>query len=309
MKYAIISDIHGNMPALQAVIDDANNNLVDEYIFTGDYYGDLPYPNEVVNTIRGIKKSHVIRGNKEGYLLDLLNSEQSEWLHEQLAPIYWNYRELDNDNLKYLISLPEDIKIVTPVGNHTIHLFHASSYLFKSSNMRLLSSSKYAEKMNQKGFSHDEYLSYVSNILSSDDKITGILDGFDTDVHIFGHSHIQWHTVINNKVIINPGSCGLPLDFDNRAAYTILEVDGSTIGIQEKRIPYNIDDTIHYAMNSGLNNNARIWCRIVFDELLSAKDEITFFFRHVEATAVSRNDNERPYSSATWNAAATSWKK
>lgn len=309
MKYAIISDIHGNMPALQAVLDDANNNLVDEYMFIGDYYCDLPYPNEVVNAIRGIKKSHIIRGNKEGYLLNLLKSEQSEWLYEQLAPLYWNYRKLDNDNLKYLMSLPEDMKIVTPIGDHTIHLFHASSYLFKSTNLKLLSSSKYAEKMNIKAFSHDEYLSYIKSILSSDDKIVEILHGLDTDVHIFGHSHIQWHTVINNKVIINPGSCGLPLDFDNRAAYTILEVDGSTIGIQEKRIPYNIDDTIHYTMNSGLYDNARIWCEIVFDELLSGKDEITFFFRHVETTALSRNDKQRPYSNATWKAAAASWKK
>lgn len=47
MKIAIISDVHGNYPALLAVISDAIRNNVDQFIFVGDYIFDLPYPNEV----------------------------------------------------------------------------------------------------------------------------------------------------------------------------------------------------------------------------------------------------------------------
>ncbi|GCD10569.1 metallophosphoesterase family protein [Clostridium tagluense] len=308
MRYAVISDIHGNLPALNAVIDDAKRNFIDEYVFVGDYYCDLAYPNEVVNTIKNIKGAHVIKGNKEKYLDVLLNSDQSEWVYEQFAPLYWNYRELDDDNLQYLIGLPEDKKIQPPNSNHKMHLFHAPAFLFKSTNMDLLSSSKYVERMIQENFSHEEYLCYVQKILSSDDKIVKILDGLDTDIVIFGHSHIQWHAEIDTKVIINPGSCGLPLDYDKRAAYTILELNENAINILERRIPYNISDTICYTMKSELYINAKTWCDIIFHQLNLAKEEITFFFRHVESIAKKKNDYSRPYSTTVWKEAANSWK-
>lgn len=308
MRYAVISDIHGNLPALNAVIDDAKRNFIDEYIFIGDYYCDLAYPNEVVNTVKNIMGAHVIKGNKENYLDRFLNSDQTEWVYEQFAPLYWNYRELDDDNLQYLIGLPGYKNILNPNGNHKMHLFHAPAFLFESTNMDLLSSSKFAEKMIQENFSHEEYLYYVQTILSSDDRIVKILDGLDTDIVIFGHTHIQWHAEINKKVIINPGSCGLPFDYDKRAAYTILELDERAINIRERRVPYNISDTICYTMKSELYINAKTWCEITFDQLNLAKDEITFFFRHVEMTAKKKNDYSRPYSNTIWNEAANSWK-
>ncbi|MCL2322126.1 MAG: hypothetical protein FWC47_08490 [Oscillospiraceae bacterium] len=51
IKYALISGIHGNLPALEAVIEDAIKNNVDQYVFLGDYCISLAYPNEVLNCI------------------------------------------------------------------------------------------------------------------------------------------------------------------------------------------------------------------------------------------------------------------
>ncbi len=82
MKYAIISDIHGNLPALNAVLEDARNHDVEAYMLVGDYYCDLPYPNEVVDTIRNLENAYVIKGNKEGYLNNLAKTDQSEWVFE-----------------------------------------------------------------------------------------------------------------------------------------------------------------------------------------------------------------------------------
>ena len=50
MRYAIFSDIHGNLPALQAALCDAKGYSVDKYLFLGDYIRDFPWPNEVVET-------------------------------------------------------------------------------------------------------------------------------------------------------------------------------------------------------------------------------------------------------------------
>ena len=60
MRFAIISDIHGNLPALNAVIDDAENNHVDTYIFTGDYCISNPYPDECISRIKNLHNKYMI---------------------------------------------------------------------------------------------------------------------------------------------------------------------------------------------------------------------------------------------------------
>ena len=71
MRYAVISDIHGNYPALKAVLADAGTQGTDTYLLLGDYTVVFPWVNEVTETIRGLKPSFVIRGNGEDYLIDL----------------------------------------------------------------------------------------------------------------------------------------------------------------------------------------------------------------------------------------------
>lgn len=68
MRFAIVSDIHGNLPALNAVIEDAEKNNINCYIFVGDYCLSNPYPDEVISRIRNLDKKYIIRGNEEKYL-------------------------------------------------------------------------------------------------------------------------------------------------------------------------------------------------------------------------------------------------
>ena len=73
MTYALISDIHGNMPALQAVLDDARGRNVQHHIFLGDYCLGLAYPNEVLDCIRSINSKYVVGGNEEDAIAGLKN--------------------------------------------------------------------------------------------------------------------------------------------------------------------------------------------------------------------------------------------
>ena len=57
MRFAIVSDIHGNLPALNAVIEDAEKNNINCYIFVGDYCLSNPYPDEVISRIRNLDKN------------------------------------------------------------------------------------------------------------------------------------------------------------------------------------------------------------------------------------------------------------
>ena len=84
MKYAIISDIHGNLPALKAVLEDAKNQNITHYLFAGDYCLSGPWPNECTQMIRAIPDKYVIRGNEEKYLEDLVGKDQSKWTDGQM---------------------------------------------------------------------------------------------------------------------------------------------------------------------------------------------------------------------------------
>ena len=64
-RYAIISDVHGNLPALRAVLDDAAKHRAGRYIFAGDYYMCLHCPNEVAEAIRRLRNAFVIKWNNE----------------------------------------------------------------------------------------------------------------------------------------------------------------------------------------------------------------------------------------------------
>ena len=78
MRYAIISDIHGNEPALKTVLEDAKSRNVEGYIVVGDYCLSNPYPNECITTIKHLENAYIIRGNEESYLAD---KEGNHFLH------------------------------------------------------------------------------------------------------------------------------------------------------------------------------------------------------------------------------------
>ena len=78
MKIAVISDVHGNMPAMSAVLSDAKDKGVDEFIFAGDYCLSGPYPDDCISTIRSLENAIVVRGNEERYLENLIGKDQSK---------------------------------------------------------------------------------------------------------------------------------------------------------------------------------------------------------------------------------------
>ena len=94
MKIALISDIHGNIDALEAVLKDAQVQGVEGYAFLGDYIFDLPFANDVVRRIRALPNATFISGNKEALLDRLAGEDQSTWTHNQVGVIYQTYREL-----------------------------------------------------------------------------------------------------------------------------------------------------------------------------------------------------------------------
>ena len=101
MKYAIISDIHGNMPALRLVLEDAHKHGAESYLLAGDYSIRAPWFNEVIPTLRRLPNVRAVCGNEEKYL----HFPQGE--DAQFAICYWAARQMHPENLVWLDSLPE----------------------------------------------------------------------------------------------------------------------------------------------------------------------------------------------------------
>lgn len=306
LRYAIISDIHGNLIAFQAVLKDIYYNQIDKIILLGDYCIDFPWANEVVNLIRSFDNTYVIRGNKEDYFINMEKEDPSSWNCEQLGAIYWNYRELALSNREYLKSLPERLDISD--GDNKIYLAHMPEMFFGKIFADTLTGADYPFIVSAyPGISHQDYLRYANKIIKNDRKLTDRLNRLPDGIYLFGHYHTQWYAEISGKLLINPGSCGLPMDNDNRASYTILDCNGPKCTVEEHRISYDVELTINLLKNSGLYKAAEIWSKINILHLKTGRQYINDFLQYVENVSRERGEETRPYSNELWKSSAEKW--
>lgn len=306
MKYAIISDIHGNMPALEAVLEDAGRSKVDEYIFLGDYCLCSPYPNEIVHTIKSMKNAYVIRGNEEDSFNTIINQDEKAWINGQYSTLYWCYNLMTKENLNYLSNLPAELTIQT--SNIPIRAFHSSKTYFNGTSTEELTNNNYSTSYRNKAFTHDDYINRINTSLCNDDTLKSVLTNLPDGIYTFGHTHVQWHYQIENKLLINPGSCGLPLDCLPGAPYTIIDITKNDCKVLERRVPYDIEKAIDNLKKSGLYHKATVMSSIIIDELRTGLSQIHAFLKFVDTYADEINDTVRPYSQETWNTAFEIWK-
>lgn len=305
MKYAIISDIHGNMPALEAVLEDAKKIGVDEYIFLGDYCLCSPFPNEVVNTIRNMTHSHVVGGNEEDYFDTIINQEENTWVNGQYSTLHWGYNAITKDNLNYLSNLPKELNIQD--SNAPIRGFHCSKTYFNGTRVEEFTNNNYSKNYRKKTFTREEYINTINNTLINDDNLKQVLTKIPDGIYTFGHTHVQWHMQIENKLLINPGSCGLPLDCLPGASYTIIDISNNNWQVLERRVQYDIEKSIDNLLKSELYQKARVMSSIVIDQLRTGLSQIHGFFEFINDYANEINDTIRPYSQETWNNAYEIW--
>jgi len=227
------------------------------FLLLGDYYTPFPWTNEIVETIRGIDSVVAIRGNGEGYLINLRGQNQNEWTSEQFKPIYWSYRTLKPENLEYLITLPETA--VVSYNGDNIYLFHSMNIFFRSKRIDIFHSSNFRKMMEILPFTHEEYLVRAKKeILSRSDALADIL-ALPKGIYLFGHNHLQFYMEYEGRIFINPGSCGVSCDCDTTAAYTILEYCENGWEVIERRVKYDLNLTAKGLRNSSFTVEAPFW--------------------------------------------------
>lgn len=258
MIYAVISDIHGNYPALKAVIGDAKAKGAQAFLLLGDYIRDTPTLNEVVDTIRSLPECTAVLGNGDIGVVSLDKTKPEYCEFEQMLPNFWTYKNLSKQNLCYLKSLPESADI-TLSGGKTVHLSHSVSMIHHNPRLGAFHSGDYARKMERSPFTMEEGMRDMQNAV---EKYSAEVAGYPGDICLFGHNHLQYSGSVAGKLLLNPGSCGMPADYDIRAPYALMYNTGEAVEIQLHRVQYDVEETIGSILDFDDFPQARFWGKL-----------------------------------------------
>ncbi|BBL80935.1 phosphoesterase [Rubrobacter xylanophilus] len=235
MKHALISDVHSNLPALEAVLADidAREDVAATY-HLGDLVGYAPWPNEVVALIRerGIPG---IAGNYDSTVANdykhcgcKAESPRAEELsHISYA---WTREHVEPETKAFLRGLPfrMDLRVR---GGHTsrpqITLVHGTPTL------------------NTLYWTEDRPDSFCTRMA----KTAGLREG---DLIAFGHTHKPWHREVGGVRFVNVGSVGKPKDGDWRACYALVEAGEEVGGVEFVRVEYDLERAMDGIHRSGL---------------------------------------------------------
>ena len=224
MRYALISDIHANIPALENVLSDIGAQPdVGATYHLGDLVGYAPWPDETVALLRESGISG-IAGNYDstvGTNYKHCGCKYEDPRHEQLSHVSfeWTKAHCSEETKRYLAALPLRIDL-KPLGGHvagpTVILLHGTPTL------------------NTLYWTADRPDSFCSQMA----KLAGAKAG---DVICFGHTHVPWTRVVDGIHFVNTGSVGRPKDGDPRAGYVLLDIGDGEPRVDMKRVGYEIE--------------------------------------------------------------------
>jgi len=235
MRYALISDIHANLPALEAVLAHiARQPDVAATYHLGDLVGYAPWPNEVVERLRGLGIAGVAGNYDSTVATDYKHCgcryedpRQEELSHVSYA---WTRAHVRPAAKQYLGQLPFRMDL-RPRGGHeakpTVTLVHG------------------APTLNTLYWTEDRPDTFCLRMAEAAGAVSG-------DVVAFGHTHRPWHRVVNGIHFVNTGSVGRPKDGDWRACYVLLDVTEGAVGAEFVRAEYDLDKVVRGICESGL---------------------------------------------------------
>jgi predicted phosphodiesterase len=235
MRYALISDIHANLPALDAVLADIDRRGdVDTVYHLGDLVGYSSSPNEVVARLRE-RAIAGIAGNYDStvatdYKHCGCRSESPR--QEALAHVSYEYTRaaVTPETKRFLGGLPFSLDL-RPLGGHApgprLVLVHGTPTL------------------NTVYWTEDRPDDFCRKMAAT----VGLKAG---DVIAFGHTHRPWHRAVDGIHFVNTGSVGRPKDGDWRAGYVLLDLGEGEPHVEHVRVAYDVEAAAADVIAAGL---------------------------------------------------------
>ena len=244
MKIAVLSDIHGNLAALRAVLNDLRMNRTDHIILAGDYVTDGPQPDRVLDILAELKSATMIKGNREDYMLTGENGIPAEWReYEQLGALLWTYQRLSRTHMEFIRSMkPQATVRLEPAD--AIRVVHGSPY----DSSELLFPDRFPERMER------------------------ALKMTAENVLICGHTHEAWSRQYGTRLVVNPGSVGLHFNRNRSAEYALLIWTGTKWIAEHREVTYDLGDVEKQMADSGLSKACPIWSKVVLMALRTGRN-------------------------------------
>ncbi len=229
LRFAVLADVHGNLPALEAVLDDVRRYDVDGIWALGDLIGG-PGQNRIVHLLRALD-AVLIRGNNENYLLEFDDGDAPERrTARQWAPMRWAYHDLEPALLDFVAAWPEQ-RVVAPDGAAPVRLVHGSP---RRANEPLFPD-RDAERMQR----FQEAGFFVDGRRPT--PLREALAGIDEPALACGHTHIPWVQCQDGCLAFNPGSVGGAIDGDTRAQYALLTWRDGAWHVELRAVAYDFE--------------------------------------------------------------------
>jgi len=225
MKVALIGDIHANLPALEAVLEDAHKHGVEAIWNVGDMLGYGAFPDEVISLLQNEKVKSII-GNYDLKVLKI-QQKKNKWKKgippEKWVAFNWTYEKLSESSIEYLSSLGKEIRM--ELEGKRILLVHGSPD------------------------SDEEHLTDET----PEERLNELTQNADADLIIVGHSHVPFKRKIGNIWFINPGSVGRQSDGDPRASYAVMILKQQNwLRVTHHRVEYDVEKAVSAIRESEL---------------------------------------------------------
>lgn len=223
MRIACISDIHGNAPALEAVLRDIDGRGIERILCAGDLVGFGPFPNEAIALLRE-RKIPCVMGNYDAKVLKFPDKKK-KWKKKKRPESYeslkWTWKRLSEESRGFLAGLPfshEDA-----VGGYSLLMAHGSMRSYKD---------------------------YVP-ATTPETELAELLDGRAPGLFITGHTHVPYFTRIGATFVAGCGSAGKPVEGSPDVSYVIVSFGESVTG-EVARVSYDVERLCAALIEQGL---------------------------------------------------------
>lgn len=233
MRLAVLSDIHSNYHAFRVCADWIYENAIDGILFAGDYVSDCPYPRRTLELIEELREKYhtwFVRGNREDTVLEK-SGEGAAWTYPE-GSIRYTVERLEKRDLDFFQAMPHSCQV-------------------RPDRLPMIS------------VAHGDFHSTRSQPRPENGLMLRLLEEAQGEVHICGHSHYPFLYAAGGKLIMNPGSVGIPVNGTPGAEMGVLESSGGHWKARLLRLDYDIEAELADFRTSGLEDAGGVYGRTV----------------------------------------------
>ncbi len=261
-RIAIISDIHGNLPALEAVYADLVSARADQVIVNGDLVGRGPHSAEVLDFVAG-QKWTIVQGNHEAFwTMCARGMPPDDWEDGWWAPTRLEMQRLPRAWFDWMAALPFQHIVEVP-GAPKIQVVHGSP-----------------NRLSEGLYAHER-----------DHKLDAILAKTPYSIVVGAHTHVPMNRRTPNHWVLNSGSVGSPFNHDPAAQYLLLTWARQSWQAEIRRAEYDRDELLRQWHTSGYWDTG-VAAQVFAYEIETASFHFWHYLRFCKSYNVTPDDPE-----------------